>query len=330
MGHEREGTLSPLISSLIQGWRIVCSMCCGAVLASERMLWMKLFKSTAKICKRERERDSSVWLWWRCFIYFYHLSMNYWSWNWEDIFLGVWADSVLSYIKFKPFWERRTVLLPQIFRLKTWQRDPTATTEKHIRRWRLWCFGPSNRTILYKHLTRAWSLIGIANINAQTQGLKDYNQSHTLIDNRLPTDSDCTTRFFLAWVDRYWYFKSGLTELQASKCLDVHFHVWHMWCLWQNNSLVQNFQHTSGFLGVDVYGFGFQILGCTKWILTCRITSTLEDGWHPHANCRQPLMEWTKQQNKPTISDRSRWKDAGLLSGGEIWMGSMSSIPAFV
>lgn len=147
--HEREGPLSPLISSLIRGWRIVCSMCCGAVLASERMLWMKLFKSTAKICKRERERESSVWLWWRCFIYFYHLFMNYWSWNWEDIFLGVWADSVLSYIKFKPFWERRTVLLPQIFRLKTWQRDPTETTEKHIRRRRLWCFGPSNRTILF-------------------------------------------------------------------------------------------------------------------------------------------------------------------------------------
>lgn len=300
-------------------------MCCGAVLASERMQWMKHSNQQQKPAK-ERERENFLTM------KMFHLFLSslheleklqfeaYFCWNksssqkMEDISVFVFSDysqvdSVLSYMKFFPFWERRTVLLPQIFRLKTWQRDPTAT-EKQLRRRRLWCFGQSNHTILYQHVTRAWSLLGIANINT--------DQNLTVIDNKLPTDSECTP-FFLTCIDPYWDFKSRLTELQVSKCLDVHFHIRHMWCLWQINSLVLNFQHTSGFLGAVRFCnlFGFQILGCTKWILTSRITSTLEDGWHPHTICYQPLIEWTKQQNKPTISDRSRWKDAGLLSGGK-------------
>ena len=243
--------------------------------------------------------------------------MNYWSWNWEDIFVGVWADSVLSYVKVKPFWERRTVLLPQIFRLKTWQRDPIATTDKHIRKTKvmmLWAI-ESNDTFLASHQTLIPPL----------EPYLDWQQtSHWF---RLHPIFSCLGRSLL--ILQIWTYRTPSIEMS--------------WCSFSCLAYVM-------FVAEQLFGpkfptyvriprsgcitfcnlFGFQILGCTKWILTCRITSTLEDGWHPHTNCRQPLMEWTKQKNKPTISDRSRWKDAGLLSGGEIWMGSMSSIPVFV
>lgn len=185
MGHEREGTLKLLWSWKVwyshlvhwfhrwfggEGWFVRCVVELR-LLQKECYEWS--YSNQQQKSARERERQQCVTMM-KMFHLFLSSLHELLKLKLEDIFLGVWADSVLSYIKFKPFWERRTVLLPQIFRLKTWQRDPTETTEKHIRKTKvmmLWAI-ESNDTFLASHQTLIPPLdCKYKRINSRTQGL---------------------------------------------------------------------------------------------------------------------------------------------------------------
>ncbi len=144
------------------------------------------------------------------------------------------------------------------------------TNGKQIRRGRLWCFGQSNYTLPAYHQ----SLIPA----------RDWQQtSHGF---RVHPFFCCLVRSLL--ILQFWTYRAPSIQednFQVSKCLDVHFDVSHMWCLWWINSLVLNFRHTAGLLGVNLWGVFifvcFKILRCTKSILSFRITSTLEEWLDP-------------------------------------------------